>query len=180
MTIVHTSYRPKRARKRKHPVAIPMRIVTARKPGPAAPAIDEAVTKRKKPAQTATITSRIITAPRKRTTRFGPVQDLTEEVQDLTEEEYQRRGDAAEALFKDDRTPGEGRCRHVSRLSGTGVQMVTSRYRRPGSPGRTVRRVSELVFARHLRPVQQGAGPERGSHTAAGHAAPRDHLAHAA
>ena len=52
MTIVRTDYRPKRARKRKQPPAIPMRIVSAKKPGPAAPAVAEAVTE-PKPAQAA-------------------------------------------------------------------------------------------------------------------------------
>ena len=94
MTIVAYVHKPNRARKRKQLPAIPMRIVTARKPGPAAapPIGDE----RKRPvAQPAAISgSRIVTVPRKHSTRFGPVQDLTAE-------EHQRRGDAAEALFRE-------------------------------------------------------------------------------
>ena len=63
MTIVSTDFRPKRARKRKHPVAVPARIVSAKKPGPATPAIDEAATERKRPTQPAAITGpRIVTA----------------------------------------------------------------------------------------------------------------------
>jgi hypothetical protein len=103
MTIVRTEYRRKRPPKRKTPVAIPMRIVTAKKPGPAAPALKEAVTERKRPAQAATITNRIVTAPRKTSTRFGPVQDIDAE-------EHQRRGDAAVALFREivRRATGDG------------------------------------------------------------------------
>jgi hypothetical protein len=69
-----------------------MRIVTATKPGPSAPAIDETVTERKPPAQPATITgSRIVTAPRK--TR-----------------RHQQRGDAAVALIQEiaRRATGDG------------------------------------------------------------------------
>ena len=73
--IVHTDYRRKRPPKRKTPVVIPMRIVSAKKPGPAITG------------------SRIVTARPKRG-RFGPVPDLTDE-------EHQRRGDAAEALFRE-------------------------------------------------------------------------------
>jgi hypothetical protein len=76
VTIVRTDYRPKRARKRKQPVDIPRAIVSAQPPKP----------KRAKPAPVA---SRIVSAPRKTSTRFGPVQ------------EHQRRGDAAEALFRE-------------------------------------------------------------------------------
>jgi hypothetical protein len=94
VTIVSTDYRPKRARKRKQSPAIPARIVTARKTRPAVPSIGDAVTERKRPAQPATITSRIVTAPRKHSTRFGPVQDLDAE-------EHQRRGDAAVELFRE-------------------------------------------------------------------------------
>ena len=104
MTIVTYNHRRKRARKRKQSPAIPMRIVSAKKPGPAAPAIKEAVTERKRPSvQAATITSRIVTAPRKTSTRFGPVQDLDAE-------EHRRRGDAAEALFREivRRAKGDG------------------------------------------------------------------------
>jgi hypothetical protein len=104
-SIVHTAYRPKRARKRKHPVAIPQRIVSAKHPKPAARAINEAVTERKRlPAQPAAITGpRIVTAPRKTSSRFGPVQDIDAG-------EHQRRGDAAVALFHElvRRATGDG------------------------------------------------------------------------
>ena len=71
--IVHSDYRPKRARKRKTPVAIPMRIVSTKTPRPTAPAIDAVVTE-SKPAQPATIAGpRIVTASRATSTRFGPV-----------------------------------------------------------------------------------------------------------
>ena len=141
MTIVTYDYRRKPARKRKQSPAIPMRIVGAKKPGPAAPVLKEAVTERERPAQPATITgprivtvkkprsrhavgpeqivavrdaaptdppplerkSAIVTAPRKISTRFGPVQDIAAE-------EHRRRGDAAEALFREivRRATGDG------------------------------------------------------------------------
>jgi hypothetical protein len=93
MTIVHTDYRPKRARKRKKSPPIPQRIVSAKQPRPA---IDDAVvTPRRPAAQAAAITvPRIVTTSPKRMTRFGPVQEIDAE-------EHQRRGDAAEALFKE-------------------------------------------------------------------------------
>jgi hypothetical protein len=81
VTIVRTDYRPKRARKRKQPVDIPRAIVSAQPPKP----------KRAKPAPVA---SRIVSAPRKTSTRFGPVQEIDHA-------EHQRRGDAAEALFRE-------------------------------------------------------------------------------
>ena len=95
MTIVRTTYRRKRAPKRKHPVAVPMRIVSAQTPRPTPPAVDTAAIE-SKPAQPATIAGpRIITASRKTSTRFfGPVQDLDAE-------EHQRRGDAAVELFRE-------------------------------------------------------------------------------
>jgi hypothetical protein len=80
MTIVHTNYRTPRARKRKHPVEIPRVIVSAQPPKP----------KRAQPA----IASRIVSAPRKTWTRFGPVQEMDAE-------EHQRRGDAAVELFRE-------------------------------------------------------------------------------
>jgi hypothetical protein len=95
--IVSTDYRPKRARKRKTPVAIPMRIVTAKKPEPAGPTIGDARTERKRPAaQPAAINtgSRIVTARNPRARRFP-------DVPDMTPEEHQRRGEAAEALFRE-------------------------------------------------------------------------------
>ena len=96
MTIVRTDYRPKRARKRKQSPPIPHRIVSAKLPEPAGLVIGEPVVTPRRPAtQAAAITvPRIVTAPRKRMTRFGPVQDIDAE-------EHQRRGDAAEALFKE-------------------------------------------------------------------------------
>jgi hypothetical protein len=127
MTIVSTDYRPKRSRKRKKSPAIPQRIVSAKQPKPEGPAIDQAVTERKRPAQAAAISGprivtakkprpkwpainpppapepapvapvtkpRIVTVPRKHSTRFGPVQDIDAE-------EHQRRGDAAVELFRE-------------------------------------------------------------------------------
>jgi hypothetical protein len=96
MTIVHTTYRPKRARKRKQSPPIPQRIVSAKQPKPKGPVIDKAVaTPRRPAAQAAAISSpRIVTAPRKRMTRFGPVQEIDAE-------EHRRRGDAAVELFKE-------------------------------------------------------------------------------
>ena len=95
LTIVRTNYRRKRPPKRQTPVAIPMRIVTARKPGPIAPAIGDAVIERKRPAQAAAITGpRIVTAKPKRSTRVGPVQEMDAE-------EHQRRGDAGVELFRE-------------------------------------------------------------------------------
>jgi hypothetical protein len=73
MTIVRTEYRRKRPPKRKTPVAIPMRIVTATKPkpAPAASAIGEAATERKPPAQAAAITGTRIVAARKPRPKHG-------------------------------------------------------------------------------------------------------------
>jgi hypothetical protein len=96
MTIVSYDHRPKRARKRKQPVAIPVRIVTAKKPKPTGPVVDKAMAiPRRVAAQAAAITvPPIVTASQKRSTRFGAVQDIDAE-------EHQRRGDAAVALFKE-------------------------------------------------------------------------------
>jgi hypothetical protein len=103
-SIVRTTYRRKRPPKRKTPVAILTRIVTAKQPKPTGPIIDDAVvTPRRAAAQVAAIIGpRIVTAPRK-PSRFGPVQDLGAE-------EHQRRGDAAVALFKEivRRVTGDG------------------------------------------------------------------------
>ena len=93
MTIVRTTYRRKRAPKRKHPVAIPMRIVSAKTPRPTAPAVDAAVIE-SKPAQPATIAGPRIVTARKPRGRFG-------DVPDCRPEEHQQRGDAAEALFRE-------------------------------------------------------------------------------
>jgi hypothetical protein len=63
-------------------------------PRPTATAIDEAVTE-STPAQPATITGpRIVTASRKTSPRFGPVEDIDAK-------EHQRRGDAAVELFRE-------------------------------------------------------------------------------
>jgi hypothetical protein len=96
MTIVSTDYRPKRARKRKQSPPITQRIVSAKQPKPKGPVIDKAVaTPRRSAAQAAAISSpQIVTAPRKRMTRFGPVPDFDAA-------EHLRRGDAAEALFRE-------------------------------------------------------------------------------
>jgi hypothetical protein len=71
MTIVTHVHKPKRARKRKQSPAIPMRIVSARKPGPAVPALDEAVIERKPPTQAAAITGPRIVAARKPWPKHG-------------------------------------------------------------------------------------------------------------
>ena len=130
MTIVHTDYRPQRARKRKHSPPILQRIVSAKpqKPGPAAPAIIE----RKQPAQPATITGTRIVAARKPRPKHGigpeqiaaamgaapadpppatrksaivtarsPKAGRFGPVQDIDAEEHQRRGDAAVELFRE-------------------------------------------------------------------------------
>lgn len=100
MTIVTYTHRPKRARKRAQSVAITgPRIVTAKKPKPmrfVAPSAraekpDEATA----PAATPPVErkSAIVTAPRK-PGRFGNAPELSDE-------EHQRRGDAAEALFRE-------------------------------------------------------------------------------
>jgi hypothetical protein len=53
------------------------------------------ITERKPPAEaTAISVPRIVTAKPKRSTRFG-------QVQEIDAEEHQRRGDAAEALFRE-------------------------------------------------------------------------------
>ena len=95
MTIVHTDYRRKRPPKRKQSPPIPHRIVSARAPKPATPAIDKPVIERKRQAQPAAIKApRIVTVARKASMRFG-------EVQDIDAEEHQRRGDTAVELFKE-------------------------------------------------------------------------------
>ena len=96
MTIVRTDYRYKPPPKRKKSPPIPHRIVSAKQPKPSGPVIDKAVaTPRRSAAQAAAITvPRIVTASPKRMTRFGPVQEMDAE-------EHQRRGDAAEALFRE-------------------------------------------------------------------------------
>jgi hypothetical protein len=88
--IVHPAYRPKRARKRKQSVAIPIRIVTAKPPekhlgGPVQRIgdVQEPVAER----------PRIVTARMPR----GRFDDMP----DMPPEEHQQRGDAAEALFRE-------------------------------------------------------------------------------
>jgi hypothetical protein len=93
--IVHTDYRRKRPPKRKTPVAIPMRIVSAKKPGPAAPVFSDAVTETKRQAQATAVSGPRIVTVKPKPGRFGSVPDLTDD------EEHQRRGDAAEALFRE-------------------------------------------------------------------------------
>jgi hypothetical protein len=92
MTIVTSDYRPKRARKRKKSPAIPAAIVSAKPPRKLGPKvrIDQ-----EKPVKAAAISvPRIVTASQKRSTRFGPVQEIDAE-------EHRRRGDAAVELFKE-------------------------------------------------------------------------------
>ena len=86
MTIVTHAHRPKRARKRKAQAAalnVPA-IVRAGKKAPVAAATDDDDRK-----------SAIVTAKKpRRGSRFG-------DVPDMTPEEHKRRGDAADALFRE-------------------------------------------------------------------------------
>jgi hypothetical protein len=90
MAIVHSSYRPKRARKRKVSPAIPQRIVTI--------ATKRATAVEPQPPETQASRepkkSRIVTVRNPRSSRFGSVPEMTAD-------EHQRRGDAAEALFRE-------------------------------------------------------------------------------
>ena len=89
MAIVRTDYRRKRPKKRAQPVEIPNPVVTAKPPhrlrGPV-----KRLGGAQEPAPKA---PRIVTVARK-PARFGNVPDLSPE-------EHQRRGDAAEALFRE-------------------------------------------------------------------------------
>ena len=85
MTIVTHAHRPKRARKRKAQAAalnVPA-IVRAGKKAPVAAATDDDDRK-----------SAIVTAKNRAWSRFG-------DVPDMTPEEHKRRGDAADALFRE-------------------------------------------------------------------------------
>ena len=90
MAIVSSSYRPKRARKRKVSPAIPQHIVTT--------ATKRAMVVEAQPPETQASRepnkSRIVTVRNPRSSRFGPVPEMTPD-------EHQRRGDAAEALFRE-------------------------------------------------------------------------------
>ena len=90
VAIVSSSYRPKRARKRKVWPAIPQHIVTIAKKRATAvepqPPETQASLEPKK--------SRIVTLRNPRPSRFGPVPEVTPD-------EHQRRGDATEALFRE-------------------------------------------------------------------------------
>ena len=117
--IVHSDYRPKRARKRKQSVAIPMRIVTAKPPkkhlgGPVQPigGVQEPAPLPERP--------RIVTASRKTSTRFGPVQDIDAE-------EHQRRWRCRCRVVPGNRAPGHGRWRDVS-PNATGAAMGVTHY----------------------------------------------------
>ena len=90
MAIVHTSYRPKRARKRKVSPAIPQRIVSAAKKR--AKAVEPQPTETQ--ASQEPKRSPIVTMRNPRSSRVGPVPDMTAD-------EHQRRGDAAVALFRE-------------------------------------------------------------------------------
>ena len=93
MTIVRTTYRykPPPKRKRAQAAAIENRIVTAKNPkrlkGPV-------IRLGQEPPPPEAESSRIVTAKRKPSSRFGPVQDFDAE-------EHQRRGDAAAELFRE-------------------------------------------------------------------------------
>ena len=90
MAIIHTSYRPKRARKRKVSPAIPQRIVTVSKKRAKAVEPQPPETEASQEPER----SRIVTLLNPRPSRFGPVPDMTDA-------EHQRCGDAAEALFRE-------------------------------------------------------------------------------
>jgi hypothetical protein len=83
------------------------RIVTAKKPRPRHAVGPEQIVAARDAATTdpppVERKSAIVTSPRKTSTRFGPVQDLDAE-------EHRRRGDAAEALFREivRRATGDG------------------------------------------------------------------------
>ena len=91
--IVRTSYRYKPPPKRKTPVAIPMRIVEAKPPRKHLRGAVRRLGGDKEPAPASEM-PRIVTAARKGRGRFGAVPDMTPE-------EHQQRGDAAEALFRE-------------------------------------------------------------------------------
>jgi hypothetical protein len=74
----------------------------------------------RKPAQAAAIISRIVTAPRKHSTRFGPVQDLTPE-------EHRRRGGRGCRAVQGTRAPGCVECREVS-ASGAAFRLLLAHY----------------------------------------------------
>ena len=89
-SIVHSNYRPKRARKRKVSPAIPQRVVTiATKRATAVETQPPETQASREPEK-----SRIVTLRNPRSSRFGPVPEMTPD-------EHQRRGDAAEALFRE-------------------------------------------------------------------------------
>ena len=91
MTIVRQPTAGSGARKTEESVAIPMRIVSA-KPPKNTWRTCSADRRRSGPEPAGA--PRIVTASRKTSTRFGPVQDLDAE-------EHQRRGDAAVELFRE-------------------------------------------------------------------------------
>ena len=91
--IVHSDYRPKRARKRKQSVAIPMRIVTAKPPKKHLGAPLQRIGGVQEP-EPLPERPRIVTASRKTSTRFRPEKDIDAK-------EHQRRGDAAVELFRE-------------------------------------------------------------------------------
>ena len=80
----------KRARKRKVSPAIPQRIVAVATKRATAVEPQSPETQ----ASQEPVRSRIVTVRNPRSSRFGPVPDVTAE-------EHQRRGDAAEALFRE-------------------------------------------------------------------------------
>jgi hypothetical protein len=88
--VVHSTYRPKRARKRKQSVAIPMRIVTAKPPKKHLGGRVQRIGGVQEPVPEM---PRIVSAKKPRG-RFG-------DVPDMSPEEHQQRGDAAEALFRE-------------------------------------------------------------------------------
>jgi hypothetical protein len=91
--IVRTNYRHKPPPKRKTPVAIPMRIVEAKPPQKHLRGAVRRLGGDKGSAPAPEV-PRIVTTTRKGRGRFGAVPDMTPE-------EHQQRGDAAEALFRE-------------------------------------------------------------------------------
>ena len=89
--IVHSTYGPKRARKRKQSIAIPMRIVTAKPPKNACSA-----ERRRSGAGDREAAHRL---GKEAEGRFG-------DVPDMAAEEHQRRGDAAEKAADNELSAG--------------------------------------------------------------------------
>jgi len=111
-----------------------------RKPNPPPPANDDEKPSPKQPAA-------IVTARAKRG-RFG-------EAPNMSPEEYQQRGDSADALWRElVRQPQIHEGATGATLALVRVRQATDRR---GGPGRTLPCLSVVVPADHLRPLRQGA-----------------------